>query len=182
MKKIVFSVFFLLVLSVLFSSCEKDGNGGKSYLEGDYVLYKVEVKHTNEKVPDYTFMFDEENDKYVFTMGEGIVNEEGTITYLKENRLYPTDIPVDYEYIFSKDGTYTYRETLHKKMKDGGEYKVKDGELAFRGLGLDFFIYKIVSNNGNTLVFDVDRDWLDLFCASKKVGTMKSCRATYKKK
>ena len=57
MKRFFFTPLLFLGLSILFSSCEKDVVGGKSYLEGHYVLQKAEISCKTESGETCSLVF-----------------------------------------------------------------------------------------------------------------------------
>lgn len=128
-KRSFFLVFSVLVLGLL--SCENSETEGDSSLDGCYVIQKVEIYYSDG---------------------------ESEILTDKEDFSYDNDdILFDYEYVFSSNGTYSYRNSYDNDMVSGGKYIIKDGILSFSLLSIldtQVMAYKIVSNLGNTLVLE----------------------------
>ena len=171
MRKLFFAASLLLGLSVLFSSCEKEGGveGGKSSgLNGDYVCQKVEITFTNGKTRTITdkedWVKDDDYDFFKFV-------EQDYILF-------------DYEMNFT-NSRYKYKTNYTDSLMDGGSYSIKDGYLYLGFMGLEAAPYKIATNSGNTLVLEATEDYISLANLSNELygasRSIKKTTATYKR-
>lgn len=158
-----FLVLLFASVCVLFglSACEAEG-GGSSSLEGHYVLQKVEIHYDDGEYDIY----DEPED---FTSDDD-------------------DILFDYEYIFKKDGSYSFRGAIDENMVSGCTYSVKGNTLKMSATSLwsgQLNAYKIISNSGETLVLEPTKEILDLNNEVNKIlgwELITKTRGTYLKK
>ena len=145
MKNGIYSLFLLLGLSVLLSSCEKDGTGGgkSSKLEGDYVCQKIEILFTNGETRTIT-----KKEDYIRT---------GEFLSLQDQDY----IMFDYEYLFS-NGRFQFKENYTCEFDNGGKFSIEDNYLNLSFLGIEIEAYKIITNSGKTLVLEAMDDQISL--------------------
>ena len=160
MNRVLVLLFASVCVMLGLSSCEAEG-GGSSSLEGHYVLQKVEIHYDDGEYDIY----DEPED---FTSDD-------------------EDILFDYEYIFDRNGSYSFRGAIDEKMVSGGTYSVKGRTLKMSATSLwseQLNAYKIVSNSGETLVLEPTKEILDLINEGYKLfdwELITKTRGTYKK-
>ena len=171
MKKQIGSLLAVIAILTGFCSCEKMNEGsGSSYLEGHYVCKRAEVtlelkdktKHTETIVFDgESAMVYDESGKEIETLAiarkadESFGQTLGVSFYQIALKQYLDNyLTFDYEYVFSKDGGFLVRVRPEEDMVDADGYVLKDGFLYWREVGLEYPVYRIVSNKGNTLVLE----------------------------
>ena len=157
----VFIIAFAFAGLICLPSCEKDNSAGDgSYLEGTYILQRVEITYEDgeKEVYDSKDDFSDDNDEVLF----------------------------DYEYIFEENGSYSFKGTPEDRLVSGCSYTIKNNVLSMTLSSLwdaQFTAYTIVSNKGGTLVLEPTKDMLDFYndFASLFGESIKKTTGTYKK-
>ncbi len=168
MKRILVLLLASACVLAGLSACEGEAEGdGSASLEGHYVLQQVEVDYTNG---DFDIFEDPEDFLY---------DSEG---------FYEDYILFDYEYVFERNGSYSFRGGPDEKMVSGCVYSVEGSTLRMSATSfwkMQLNTYKIISDSGDILVLEPTKEMLDLnngvyeMFGQKKI---KKTRGTYLKK
>lgn len=127
------------------TACEGEAAGdGSASLEGHYVLQKVEVDYSNG---DFDVFEDPEDFLY------------------DSEEFYDNYVLFDYEYVFERNGSYSFRGSPDEKMVSGGVYSVEGGTLRMSATSLwtkQLNTYRIISDSEDGLVLEPTKEMLDL--------------------
>ena len=142
MKSVFYSLLAFACLIMGFTSCETteiNEDDNHSNLTGIYVLQQVTINYANGKTKTY--------------------NQKKDFSSNNDNILF------DYQYVFEKNGTYSFQGGYDDELYSGCTYKIKNGVLNMSLSPLFNFemtAYKIVSNSGGTLILEPTDAMLDL--------------------